>query len=261
MKPDISLAAIPLNTLWCERDSNLQALSDSIAALPEKPDVAVIPELFSTGFISDPDTAHEMAETTAETTMQTVRLLAATHRMAISGSFLCRDGRRLVNRAFFVEPGGDEVFYDKRHLFCLSDESKILVPGSYRPPIFRFRGWNFSMAVCYDLRFPVWCRNSGPLYDILLVPANWPDARAFAWQQLLSARAIENQAVVIGANRSGRDSAGSYDGQTFIIDPLGHTIASSPGKALPAIARISGTKFEKLRTDFPVASDADQFNI
>ena len=93
------------------------------------------------------------------------------------------------------------------------------------PPVIRYRGWNISLVICYDLRFPVWCRNVNNRYDMLIVPANWPSARGYAWRQLLIARAIENQAVIVGADRSGCDDYGDYEYMSYVFDPSGHEIA------------------------------------
>ena len=198
--------------------------------------------------------------------MQAVRAEAEARSCAICGTFIARlpDGT-LRNRAFFIAPGAAPVFYDKRHLFSISDEADVLTPGSQPMPIIDFRGWRIALAVCYDLRFPVWCRNTvGPdgslLYDILIIPASWPDARAHAWRTLLTARAIENQAYVIGANRSGSDGFGRCDGLTAIFDFLGADIGSGqPSGAVTATFSLD--LLAAARRRFPVWRDADTFSI
>lgn len=115
------------------------------------------------------------------------------------------------------------------------------------------------MAICYDVRFPVWLRNTGNKYDLLVIPANWPDKRQYAWEHLLKARAIENQAYVIGANRSGEDSFGKYDKSTYIIDYMGQSVGENKGAF--TIAELSKSSLEKIREHFPVWKDADEFGI
>lgn len=258
---DIRIAAVPLDIALCERDSNLDAVEHILSQLPSGIDVAVLPELFSTGYTADYDTLHEIAEPVSGITLNRVRSWARKYNMAIAGSFLCRDNDIITNRAFFIEPGGEEVFYDKRHLFCISSESKMLAGGRERCPIIRFRGWNFSMIVCYDLRFPVWSRNVGGLYEVLLVPANWPESRGYAWEHLLIARAIENQAYVIGANRSGSDQFGEYDNLSFCFDPMGKPIGEPVNATGCIIAGLDHERLLELRRKLPVGNDAEDFNI
>ncbi len=232
-----------------------------MATLPADTDIVVLPELFSTGFIDDPALMETIAETNGGNTIHTITELARKYNVAIAGSMAARTGHRFYNRAFFIEPSGEETYYDKRHLFSLSSEAKVFTPGSDNIRAVRFRGWNIALAVCYDLRFPAWCRNVGLKYDIMLFPANWPEARGYAWKHLLIARAIENQAVVVGANRGGADDYGQYDGLTYIFDgmgmPTGHTLPDSD----IVYAEMSLDDLRKARTRFPVSRDADDLSI
>lgn len=262
MQPtNLNVAAIPFDIAWCNRDENLTSVEKIISRLNSDTDVIVLPELFATGFVYDPDTLHEIAETSTGVIMTTVRQWAKKYNAAIAGSFLCRVGSSIYNRAFFIEPGGDEVVYDKRHLFCISPESRLLSPGNERCPVIRFRGWNIAMVICYDIRFPVWCRNVGSLYDVLLVPANWPEARSYAWKHLLIARAIENQAYIVGANRAGTDPYGNYDNLSFIFDPTGLPVGDTDNKCGYVTASFSHDKLTELRRRLPVGNDAENFNI
>ncbi len=257
---NLKIAAIPFDIAWCQRDENLATVEKLIATLPSDTDVIVLPELFSTGFADDAEIIHEIAEPSSGVTMTSVRSWANRYNAAIAGSYLCRVGTSVYNRAFFVEPSGDEVVYDKRHLFCISPESKILAPGRERCPIIRYRGWNIAMVICYDIRFPVWCRNVGSLYEVLLVPANWPQARAYAWEHLLIARAIENQSYVVGANRAGTDTFGVYDNLSYIFDPMGRPIGhAAENNIITAIC--DHDKLTELRRRMPVGNDAEDFDI
>ncbi len=262
MNPTLRIAAVPLDIAWADPARNLQRMRNAVDDLPAGTDLVVFPELFTTGFINDGALLQTLAEPNSGPTMQAVAALARERNIAIAGSFLARTGQHYYNRGFIVEPSGDETFYDKRHLFCISSEAAVYRPGTDAMPIVRFRGWNLSMIVCYDLRFPAWCRNRNNAYDILLVPANWARARSYAWEHLLIARAIENQAIVVGANRSGNDDYGNYDGLTYIYDvngmPAGRPAA--PGSKI-VVADVSHDSIATARRRLPVCQDADCFNI
>ncbi len=261
MTPTLKVSAIPLDIVLGDREANLAALEQAMATLPADNDIVVLPEFFSTGFISDRDRLAEVAETGTGPTMQFIAKLARHYNMAICGTFAARVAHQFYNRGFFMEPSGEENFYDKRHLFGLSPEAKTFHAGDRPMPIVRFRGWNVALMICYDLRFPVWSRSRNNAYDVLLVPANWPQVRSYAWEHLLIARAIENQAYVIGCNRSGSDTHGVYDKLTYAFDFLGQHIGHAViGQPIVA-ATLSAEALQKMRNSFPVANDADNFSI
>lgn len=266
----LTIAALPLNIVWANRQANLDAVAEAIGKLREGTDLLVLPELFSTGFVADPDVFHRLAETDEGPTMTRLHELAEKHKIAIAGSFLARNesGSEYYNRGFFIEPSGEDAFINKRHLFHVSPEAELLTGGTTPYRVVRFRGWNIAMGVCYDLRFPVWCRNTMNrgryAYDIFLLPANWPQARALALDTLGKARAIENQAYYVIANRSGSDEYGDYDGLTFIDDYIGQRVATTEGSETPsepiyAVADREG--LEKLRQYMPAGLDSDKFTI
>ena len=256
---NLTIAALPLDIVPGDVAVNLESVEGAFASLPEGTDVVVLPELFTTGFIADADVMSRLAEPLSGDTLQRIRTLAARYNVAIAGSYLARTASKVFNRAFFIEPSGEDAYYDKPHLFSISAEASILSAGNPLPPVIRFRGWNISMVICYDIRFPVWCRNVDQRYDILLVPANWPQARGYAWKHLLIARAIENQAAVVGANRSGSDEFGSYDGETYIYDQQGQPVATQHGQWVTAT--ISRDALRQYRLRFPVQADADSFSL
>lgn len=262
-KDNIKVAAIPLDIVWADPERNRANAAALIDRLDADTDIAVLPELFTTAFMADTDAMKLVAETPDGPTVSWARRLAAERDMAVAGSFLCVDGDRYFNRGFFVKPDGSVTFYDKHHLFCLSPEAKVYTHGGDPVPAVSFRGWNVAMIICYDLRFPVWCRNRKHRYDLLLVSANWPHARGFAWTQLLSARAIENQVPVVGANRSGRDDYGDYDGLSLIMDPMGRIVTSTTAEdsLKPITASFSHESLTRYRRQLPVGSDADDFEI
>lgn len=257
----LKIAVIPLDIKVGDKAANLDATERILSDLAHDTDIVVLPELFSTAFVSDQTQIGRLAESADGPTIQRIGQWASACNCAIAGSYYGADGGRFFNRGFFIEPGGDRFFYDKRHLFSLSEESKFMTHGANRPPIARFRGWNISMIICYDLRFPVWCRNGKPAYDVMLVPANWPTARAYAWNQLLIARAIENQSYYIGADRAGSDEYGDYDGLSVIVDCNGQQIGHADETTGIVYAIADRTLLNRTRTRMPAANDADSFRI
>ncbi len=257
----LQIAAIPLDIALGDKEANLRAVEQAVEGLDPSTDLVVLPELFSTGFVSDHDALIDLAETVSGPTIS--RLIDLSHRcgVAIAGSFLAVVGGELRNRAFFIEPSGEETYYDKAHLFGISLEAKHLHGGQHTLPIVRYRGWSIAMIVCYDLRFPVWCRNIDNDYDVMLVPANWPEVRGYAWQQLLIARAIENQAYVVGANRGGEDRYGVYPASmTQIYDFTGHPVGAGNDAGV-VTATLDRTALMDTRRKMPVINDADEFII
>lgn len=267
-----TVAALPLDIVKANPSQNIANIKAYMPLLPDSTDLIVLPELFSTGYINDPAEAAVNAETDEGDTMQAMATMAYAYNVAICGSFLARKGEKLYNRAFFVEPDGEISFYDKRHLFCISDEAGIAEKGQSLPPVVRYRGYDISFAICYDIRFPAWIRASASKCDILVIPANWPQKRAYAWLHLLQARAIENQVYVVGCNRSGDTEFGKYNNQTYIIDYMGKVIGSGyaeeagegetnlPGDT-PIVAELSKKDLRHFREHFPAWNDADDIII
>ncbi|MDE6270754.1 MAG: nitrilase family protein [Muribaculaceae bacterium] len=258
-KERLTVTAAPVEVFLGDVAANLAAATDAMRlASAYTPDIVVFPELLNTGFIKNAAQMHAMAEPADGPTVTTMRRLAAMHDCAVAGSYnaLAGDGT-YSNRGFIILPDGSASFYDKRHLFCLSKESEVFTPGTEPTLIVPFRGWNVALDVCYDLRFPEWMRNIGYAYDIMLLPANWSVARAYALEHLLIARAIENQAPIVCANLAGSDAYGSYDGCTFAFDCMGNP-AFKPGTLT---AEFSLDEIKKARSRMPCAFDADPFEI
>ncbi len=255
----LRVAALPLDIKWADKEANIAAVEEALKMLPNGTDIVVLPELFSTGFTDDEELLRELAETNTGRTIECLKEMAARYSVAIAGSFAARTAPHVYNRGFFIEPSGEETFYDKRHLFSLSSEAKVFEKGRDAMKVVRFRGWNVAMIVCYDLRFPVWCRTRHNHYDLLLVVANWPQARAYAFEHLLIARAIENQCSVVGANRSGKDFYGVYEDLTMIYDSRGMSTGRKVGPFI--VADLSKSKQEEYRRNFPVSDDADDFSL
>ena len=282
----LTVAVLSLDIAYGDVDENLRRVALMMESLPPQADIVVLPELFTSSFMSDTGRMLALAEDTDGKTVRFLADMAAVRDVMMAGSFLCKEEvgtqgeHRYFNRGFMILPDGKRTFYDKHHLFCLSKEAALLRHGSERPPLVHFRGWNVTMLICYELRFPVWGRNIDMRADMMLVPANWPSNRGYAWRQLLIARAIENQMVVAGADRSGSDDYGDYDGLSVVVDELGRQIVPRPesppdGCPLPDnYGKVSDTtygpvlsatfsieKVKKLRQWLPTAKDADSFRF
>ena len=253
---------IPLEIKWGDKDDNLRRVAELFPAIHPDTDLVILPETFSTGFPSglDKESVRPMAERNTGETIDFIKALSRRYGMAVAGSFIANSGGSLYNRAFFIEPSGEETFADKRHLFSMAGEQNIFSKGYDRLKV-RFRGWEIAMIVCYDIRFPVWCRNVRNEYDLLIAVANWPKVRVNAWEQLLKARAIENAAYVAGVNCRGTDHNGfEYDGLTLALDFKGKDI-STPMASNLIYASLSKEKLERFREKFPAFLDADDFSL
>lgn len=259
---NLNICLIPMEIVWEEKETNLSRMVRLFDTLHPDTDLVVLPETFSTGFPSGADKEHirAFAERNTGATIDLLKSLAARHSVAIAGSFIADTGGSLYNRAFFIEPSGEETFADKRHLFTMAGEHKNFSRGRDRLKV-RYRGWEIAMVVCYDIRFPVWCRNVGNDYDLLIAVANWPTVRVDAWNQLLRARAIENEAYVAGVNCRGTDlSDFNYDGSSALLDFKGKDI-STEFDAEHIYATLSMDKLSRFREKFPAYLDADRFSL
>ena len=220
-------------------------------------DLYVLPEMFTTGFTTNPD---GMAEPEDGDTLCWMRERAAALSAAVAGSVAVSTNGGFHNRFYFVQPDGRVCFYDKRHLFGYGGEDRNFTCGRQRVVV-AFRGVRFLLQVCYDLRFPLWSRNRGD-YDAILYVASWPVVRIAAWTALLRARAIENQCFVVGANRTGNDPTCAYNGSSIIFDAYGHELATAgTTDACAVTACIDMEALEVFRRKFPVLCDADAYTL
>lgn len=260
---NLNICLYPMPITWDDKQTNMARLESAMAQIHPDTELLVLPETFSTGFPSgeDKEYVRALAERNTGETIDRLKALANRHNVAIAGSFIADTGGLLFNRAFFIEPSGDEYFADKRHLFTMAEEDKIFSRGINRLSV-RYRGWNIAMVLCYDIRFPAWCRNSGNDYDLLLVAANWPDVRIDAWNKLLPARAIENLAYVAGVDCLGTDKRGfNYDGSSAIFDFKGKDISYRDTNNGFVYASLSHEKLDAFRDKFPAWRDADSFSF
>ncbi|MBV6418319.1 MAG: Omega-amidase YafV [Steroidobacteraceae bacterium] len=231
-----------------------------LAPLAGTTDLVVLPETFTTGFDMR---GGERAESMDGPTCQWLRAEAQRLDAALLGSVFIRDAAGVHNRALWATPDGALAHYDKRHLFRMAGEHQHYAAGEAAVTV-EWRGARIAPLVCYDLRFPVWSRRrAGYDYDLLVYVANWPAPRHLAWQRLLRARAIENQAYVVGVNRVGDDGNGiAHRGGSAAIEPLlGEPLVELGDTASLATVTLDLAALRDLRARFPVALDADAFEL
>ena len=240
------------NIEWANPVLNVQRAEEAIDRNAGA-DLYVLPEMFSTGFCTQPE---GIAESCDSDTLKWMKRKATEIDAAIAGSVAVEQEGKYYNRFYFVKPDGSVTYYDKKHLFTYGGEHLRFTAGDERVVV-EWRGVRILLEVCYDLRFPIWARNRGD-YDMILYVASWPTPRVAAWSSLLVARAIENQCYVAGVNRVGTDPACEYYGGSVIIDPYGRTIAScADNTECEATAEVDMVALEAFREKFPVLKDAD----
>lgn len=254
----MKLTILQRDIAWADPAQNRARLENTFRQLPEA-DLYVLPEMFSTGFATQPEGIAE--EEGEPSSLLWMKRMAAAKNAAIAGSIALHatDGRYL-NRFYFVTPDGKTEHYDKHHLFTYGGEHLRYAAGERRTVV-EWRGVRILLQVCYDLRFPLWGRNRED-YDLALYVASWPASRTNAWSTLLLARAIENQCYVAGVNRIGSDPACQYCGASAIVDPYGHIIeACADNTECTASAIIDMEALIAFRKKFPVLKDADAYKI
>ena len=250
--------------IWEHKEANLLFYESIFSGLSGKTDLVVLPEMCTTGFTMK---SESLAEYDDESTITSLIRMAESYDFAIAGSFIGKGNREdnsdnIFNRGFFVHPDGKVDFYNKRHLFRMGEEPEHYSPGN-TINIIEYRGWKIRLSICYDLRFPVWNRNVDNNYDLLLVTANWPQARDHVWTSLLTARAIENMIYVCGVNRIGSDGMKiTYSGSSMLVNAYGTTISGmTPFMEQVETYEINLDELKRFREKFPVWKDADRFEI
>jgi len=249
----LNITLVQPDIIWEDAQVNLERYTEMLAPV-DKTDVIVLPEMFTTGFSMQPE---KLKETMDGPSVKWMKKLAAEKEAAIVGSLIIVDKGKVFNRLVWVFPDGKTQVYDKRHLFTMGEENEHYSPGTEKL-IVEYKGWRFCPLICYDLRFPVWSRNTEN-YDVLLYVANWPAVRHEVWKTLLQARAIENQSYCFGVNRSGKDGYGlEYNGDSCMIDARGNATFIGSKEQVTSF-NISQNELKKFRKKFPVLNDRDEF--
>ena len=248
----MKITILQRDIVWADPTRNVQRADEAIDGNPGS-DLYVLPEMFSTGFCTQPE---GIAEPVENQTVSWMKAKASQTGAAIAGSIAVHEDGKYYNRFHFVTPDGNITTYDKKHLFTFGGEHKRFTAGSERV-IVTYKGFRILLEICYDLRFPVWSRNKGD-YDMIIYVASWPTPRVEAWKALLTARAIENQCYVVGVNRVGEDPGNNYCGGSRVIDPYGQIMAECEDcKEMEATAKVDMEVLEAFRAKFPVLDDAD----
>ena len=257
---DLNVTLVQTTLAWQDAAANRTQLEEKILPLAGQTDLIVLPEMFTTGFMMEPERCAEPAN---GPTVDWLLTLAQKTRAVITGSVATQDGAHYYNRLLWVPPNEDVTRYDKRHLFRMAKEHEHYSFGTKRI-IVELKGWRICPLVCYDLRFPVWSRNgSGDRhYDLLIYVANWPERRRYAWQTLLRARAIENLCYCVGVNRIGVDGTDvAYTGDSVALDFLGQPLTESSEQPFVQTVRLNYAALLEHRRKFPAHLDADTFAL
>lgn len=259
---DLKITLIQTALHWGDAEANLRHFDHLFEGIRDS-DLVILPEMFNTGFITEPG---PVAETMDGHTMRWLREKASALDAAIVGSLIIKDDGNYYNRLVFMFPDGSFQRSDKRHLFSMAGEHHRFSQGTDRN-IIRFKGWNILSLVCYDLRFPVWSKNTwddGQYgYDLLIYIANWPEMRSHAWKSLLPARAIENIAYTAAVNRVGNDGRGqAHSGDSAVIDPKGNMMLSiEPHQEAVQTVTLSKKVLTDYREAFNVGPDWDRVRV
>ena len=258
MQNQLKIAVIQSNLVWENPEQNRINFTQKIESISEHVDLIVLPEMFTTGFTMN---AIEVAETINGETVNWMRYIASKNNTAIVGSIIISENNYFYNRLLFVHPNGTIEQYDKRHTFTLAGEHKTYSAGT-NTLIVNYNGWKICPLICYDLRFPVWARNTKN-YDALIYVANWPKVRIDVWDTLLKARAIENMSYCIGVNRVGLDANNhEYSGHSAVYDVIGNRLDTiALGKEVIDIITLDKSHIETYRNKLGFLNDRDEFTL
>ena len=252
----LHITLIQPDIVWEDKTANLLQYEQMITGITGVKHIVALPEMFSTGFSMAPE---RLAEPMDGPTVKWMADIAVKYHCILTGSLIIEEEGKYYNRMLWVQPDGNVWVYDKRHLFAYGSEDKHYTNGETRL-IAQVNGWRVNLQVCYDLRFPVWARNQGDEYDVLLFVANWPEPRSLAWKTLLQARAIENMCYVVGVNRVGIDGKNNnYTGDSSVFGPLGEKIWQQTNGVACHTVTLEKEVLHKVRTNFPFLNDADKF--
>ncbi len=258
----LTFTLIQTNLFWENKAANIQMLEEKINNIQPKTEVVVLPEMFSTGFSMQPE---KFAESMNGSTLQWMQKIAFEKKIILTGSLMIEENGNYYNRLIWMLPNKQFGYYDKRHCFAFAKENEHYTAGNKRL-IASVNGWKINVQICYDLRFPVWARqtmnNNTAEYDVLIYVANWPQRRSYAWKTLLTARAIENQCYVIGVNRIGDDGNKIYhSGDSMVINALGEILYHKENEEDVFTITLQKNELQEIRNKFPFLADADFFKI
>ncbi len=244
---------------WHSAKSNCQRIENLLSKQQNlETDLIVLSEMFNTGYSMQPE---KIAETMEGPTVRWMKKLSQKYSTAVCGSLVISEDNQYYNRLVWITWNDENYFYDKRHTFSLAGEQNFYTSGTNRG-IWMYKGWKICARICYDLRFPVWCRNTQD-YDLIIFVANWPQPRTNAWKTLLKARAMENISYCIGVNRIGKDPNGlNYWGCSRIYDALGNRLSPKMIKKQQiSCIELDKQKLISARNQLGFLKDRDRFEI
>jgi len=257
IKDQIKVALVQFDILWESVAENCWKIEQMICENRSEVDILILPETFNTGFSLNPK---KVSETIDGDTINWMKYLAIRRNIVVCGSIFIYENGKYYNRFYWIEPDGKIYFYNKRHLFSLGGENKFFSKGDTQT-IIEYKGWKFLPQICYDLRFPIWARNTQS-YDVMINVANWPSSRIEVWKILLKARAIENQCYVVAVNRIGVDGVGiEYSGNSMVVDPKGIKIFKAEKREMIETVTIDYHHLHSFRNKFNTLNDMDNFSI
>lgn len=254
----LNVAIIQADLAWEDIESNLKMFEEKIISTEPGVHLFVLPEMFSTGFTMN---AEKLAEPSNGRTLGWMKKMAMEKSAAITGSIIVKEGAHYYNRLYFVFPDTSFETYDKHHTFTLAKEHETYTAGQKRL-IVEYKGWKICPLVCYDLRFPVWARNTED-YDLLIYVANWPKKRINAWDVLLQARAIENMSYCVGVNRTGLDGNDhEYIGHSAVYNTLGEAMFPQDTEAeFTKVVMLDKNHLNETRNKLKFLQDRDKFTL
>ena len=253
----MKIALIQAELIWENPSENRHLFEQKIDAVSADTDLIILPEMFTTGFSMDPK---PIAETMAGETVQWMQKMAFEKKCAVTGSVVIEENEKYYNRLLFVYPDKKIAFYDKRHLFSLAGEHHKYTAGN-KKLIVEYRNFKICLLICYDLRFPVFSRNTSDYYLLIFV-ANWPITRISAWDALLKSRAIENMSYTVGVNRVGADANNyQYNGHSQAVDFMGHYVLEPQQDSGIFYVELDKQKQVEARQKFGFLNDADAFEL
>lgn len=252
----MKIALCQIDIRWKNPAQNMARL-DELFTTFEGVDLALLPEMFATGYAVD---SGSVAEPEGGEVAQWMSRSAKRYDMAVVGSVATEVNGKIYNRMYVALPDGQLLCYDKRHLFTFAGEHNHFSPGAERIVV-EWRGAKIMPLVCYDLRFPVWSYLPGEV-DVLLYCASWAASRVRAWDALLPARAIENSAYAVGVNRVGSDADGTlFNGHSAAWDYRGACLADAGEGEGAVFAELNIERLHNYRQRFPAWADADKFTL
>lgn len=255
---DLRVTLIQISITWENPAANLARYDKLLQHIEGPTDLVILPEMFTTGFTM---AAEQHAERMNGLTVKWMENRAVELNAVVTGSLIIEEDGRYFNRLIWMRPDRTYATYDKRHRFAMAGEHERFTAGTERL-IVEVQGWRVCPLICYDLRFPVWARNDDA-YDLLIYTANWPDKRAYDWNTLLKARAIENQCYVAAVNRVGVDENGhSYSGDSCVIGPgWQHTLWHGAENEATRTVTLSAMHLAEVREQLPFLADRDDFSV